>query len=205
MKVMIECKETLVENLESIFLERANQDSVIVDIKYNKDLQEELWIVFANMVLTNEIDLFNPNMHEFFNLILPHIAFNIDSLVGYGESVNQLKGIFTKYNTKFQVKQYLPAWHGQEPIVYLGTPILGSEFQAREVLKTFCETNLVEPFGVDTLSFKPTKESYYDIGYDLKFENKKYNSVSYCEKCLEKLQEHIEFRDEILVYSCAKV
>lgn len=72
----------LVENLKPIFLERVKRNCVIVDIKHNKALQEELWEAFANMMLTTEIDLFNPNIHEFLNLILPHIAFNIDSLVG---------------------------------------------------------------------------------------------------------------------------
>lgn len=171
----------LVNNLKAIFLERANRDCVIVDIKNNKDLQEELWEAFANMVLTTEIDLFNPNMHEFLNLILPHIAFNVDSLVGFEKTVNELKEILAKYNTKFEVKQYLP-WKGQNLIVHLGTPILGSEFQVREVVKTFCETNLYEPVGIDSLSFKPTKESYYDLGF---YGDEKYKEIPCCEKWLK--------------------
>ncbi|MFJ1106757.1 hypothetical protein [Bacillus albus] len=191
----------LVNNLKPIFLGRANRNNVIIDIKNNKDLQEELWEVFANMVLKTEIDLFNPNIHEFFNLILPHIAFCMDSIVGQLETAKQLKKILIEYNTKFEVIQYLPAWKEQEHIVHLGTPIIGSEFQVRETVITFCEKDLHEPVGMDILSVRPTKESYYDLG----IKGYKYNEVPYCEKCLEKLYEHIESRNSRLVYPCKKI
>ncbi|MBE7122018.1 hypothetical protein [Bacillus cereus] len=90
----------LVDNLKPLFLERANRDSIIIDIKNNEDLQEELWEVFANMVVTNEIDLFAPNIHEFFNLILPHFAFKVDSIVENLKMAKQLEGILIKYNYK---------------------------------------------------------------------------------------------------------
>ncbi|MGH0488294.1 hypothetical protein ACQVPJ_28645 [Bacillus mycoides] len=191
----------LVSNLKPLFLERANRDSVIIDIKNNKDLQEELWEVFANMLLTTEIDLFNPNIHEFLNLILPHIAFNVDSIVDQLEMAKQLKEILIEYNTKFEVIQYLPACKEQEHIVHLGTPIIGSEFQVREVVKTFCEKDLHEPVGMDILSARPTKKSFYDLG----IKDNKYNEIPYCEKCLGKLYEHIESENNRLVYPCTKV
>ncbi|PEF45135.1 hypothetical protein CON22_17780 [Bacillus cereus] len=191
----------LVGNLKPLFLERANRDSVIMDIKHNKDLQEELWEVFANMVLTNEIDLFTPNIHEFFNLILPHIAFNVDSMVGQLETVKQIKEILIKYNTNFKGKQYFPVFKEQEQIVHLGTPLIGGEFQRREIVKTFCETELSEPLGTDSLSCKPTRDSYYDLG----IKDYKYNKIPYCEKCLKKLYEHVEIRDGDLIYPCVKV
>ncbi|UYX56178.1 hypothetical protein M3Y14_33480 (plasmid) [Bacillus thuringiensis] len=200
----IELEESLaplVGNLKPLFLERANRDSVIVDIKHNKDLQEELWEVYANMVLTNEIDLFAPNIHEFFNLILPHFAFKVDSIVENLKMAKQLKGTLNKYNTNFEVKQYLPAWKGQEHIVHLGTPIIGSEFQVREIVKTFCETDLYELVGMDILLDKPTKESYYDLG----IKDYKYNKIPYCKKCVEKLYEHMESINNRLVYPCIKV
>lgn len=191
----------LVENFKPIFSERVKRDCVIVDIKHNKALQEELWEAFANMMLTTEIDLFNANIHEYLNLTLPHIAFNIDSLIGRKETVKKLKEILIKYNTKFQVRQYLPACKNQEHIVHLGTPLIGTEFQVREVLKIFCEKDIYEPVGMDSLVIKPTKKSYYDLG----IKDSKYNKIPYCEKCLKKLHEHVEFKDEILVYPCSKI
>lgn len=125
----------------------------------------------------------------------------MDSIVSQLETAKQLEKILNDYNTKFEVIQYLPAWRGQEHIVHLGTPILGRKFQVREVVKTFCERDLYEPVGKDSLAIKPTKESYYDLG----IKDYKYNKIPYCEKCLKKLHEHVEFKDEILVYSCAKI
>ncbi|ARJ25791.1 hypothetical protein B7492_32670 (plasmid) [Bacillus mycoides] len=191
----------LVDNLKPLFLERANRDSIIIDIKNNEDLQEELWEVFANMVVTNEIDLFAPNIHEFFNLILPHFAFKVDSIVENLKMAKQLEGILIKYNTNFKVKQFFSAWKEQEHIVHLGTPLIGGEFQVREVVKTFCETDLSEPLGTDSLSCKPTEGSYYDLG----IKGYKYNEIPYCKKCLKKLYEHVELRDGDLIYPCEKV